>query len=93
LTCMCFRTYDTLTSELRQHLQHMDTDLLRIVVQTGADDTKAVLCQYPAMQRVSLVLLVLLIFLIRYLLHGIQEVSGSIPLISTKRMRYIAEKP
>lgn len=55
MTCMCFRTYDTLTSELRQHLQYVDTDLLRIVVQTGADDTKAVLCQYPAMQRVSLV--------------------------------------
>ena len=56
--------------ELGQHLQHVDTDLLRIVIQTSADDTEAVRCQYPAMQLVGLVLLILLIFLIRYLLHG-----------------------
>ena len=52
--------------ELRQHLQYMDADLLRIIVQTSADDAEAVRCQYPPMQLVGLVLLVLLIFLIRY---------------------------
>ncbi len=41
------------TSELRPHLQHMDADLLRIVIQTSADDAKAVRCQYPAMKLVS----------------------------------------
>ena len=56
--------------ELCQHLQHVYANLLRIVVQTGADDAEAIRCQYPAMQLVSLVLLVLLIFLVRYLLHG-----------------------
>ena len=61
--------YDPFVSELGQHLQHVDADLLRIVIQTGADDAEAVRCQYPAMQLVGLVLLVLLIFLIGYLLH------------------------
>ncbi|MDO4867335.1 MAG: hypothetical protein Q4C10_12365 [Clostridia bacterium] len=56
--------------EFGQHLQHVNTNLLRIIVQTGADDAEAVRCQYPPMQLVGLVLLVLLIFLIRYLLHG-----------------------
>ena len=40
------------------------TNLLRIVIQTGTDDTEAIRCQYPAMQLISLVLLVLFIFLI-----------------------------
>ena len=62
--------YDSLIPELCQHLQHVYANLLRIVVQTGADDAEAIRCQYPAMQLVSLVLLVLLIFLVRYLLHG-----------------------
>ena len=52
--------HDTLIPELGQHLQHVDTDLLRIIIQTGADDAKAIWRQYPAMQLVSLVLLVLL---------------------------------
>ena len=56
--------------ELRQHLQHVNTNLLQIIIQTGADDAEAARCQYPAMQLIGLVLLVLLIFLIRYLLHG-----------------------
>ncbi len=56
--------------EFEQPLKHVLSDLLRIVIQTGADDAEAVRCQYPAMQLVRLVLLVLLIFLIRYLLHG-----------------------
>ena len=46
-----------------------NTDLLRIIIQTGTDDAEAVRGQYPAMQLVDLVLLVLLIFVIRYLLH------------------------
>ena len=62
--------YDSFILELCHHLQHVDADLLRIIIQTGTDDTEAVWCQYPTMQFVSLVLLVLLIFLIRYLLHG-----------------------
>ena len=61
--------------ELGQHLQHVDADLLRIIVQTGADDTETVRCQYPTMQLVGLVLLVLLIFLIRNLLHGLLRSS------------------
>ena len=59
---------NTFIPEFGKHLQHMNADLLRIVIQTGADDTEAVWCQYPTMQLVGLVLLVLLIFLIRYLL-------------------------
>ena len=62
---------DPFTFELCQYLQHVDAYLLRIIVQTGTDDAEAVRCQYPAMQLVGLVLLVLLIFLIGYLLHGI----------------------
>ena len=65
-----FSFHDSFIPELRQHLQHMDADLLRIVIQTGADDTEAVWCQYPTMQLVGLVLLVLLIFLIRNLFHA-----------------------
>jgi len=53
----------------------MDADLLRIVVQTGADDAESIRCQYLVMQLVGLVLLVLLIFLILYLLHGILRLS------------------
>ena len=56
--------YDSFIPELGQHLQHVDAELLWIIVQTGADDTETVRCQYPAMQLVSLVLLVFLIFLI-----------------------------
>ena len=37
---------------------HWYADLLRIIIQTGADDTKAVRRQDPAMQLVGLVLLV-----------------------------------
>ena len=61
---------DSFIPELGQHLQHVDADLLRIIIQTGADDAEAVRCQYPAMQLVGLVLLVLLIFLIRNLFHA-----------------------
>jgi len=64
-----FSFYDTFIPELCQHLQHVDADLLRIIVQTSAYDAETVRGQYPAMQFVGLVLLVLLIFLIRYLLH------------------------
>ena len=46
-----------------------NTDLLRIIIQTSADDAESIRCQYPAMKLVGLVLLVLFIFLIRYLLH------------------------
>ena len=56
--------------ELGQPLQHVLSDLLRIIIQTGADDAEAARCQYPAMQLVGLVLLVPLIFFIGYLLHG-----------------------
>ena len=62
--------YKTFTSELGQHLQHVLADLLWIIIQTGADDAEAARCQYPAMQLIGLVLLVLLIFLIGYLLQG-----------------------
>ena len=50
----------TFIPELGQHLQHVNTDLLRIIVQTGADDAEAVWYQNPAMQLIGLVLLVLL---------------------------------
>ena len=61
---------NTFIPELRQHLQHVDANLLRIIVQTSADDAEAVRRQDAAMQLVDLVLLILLIFLIRYLPHG-----------------------
>ena len=48
----------------------MLADLFWIIVETGADDTETIRCQYPAMHLIGLVLLVLLIFLIQYLLHG-----------------------
>ena len=60
---------DSFIPELGQHLQHVDADLLWVIIQTSTDGAKAVRCQYPTMQLVGLVLLVLLIFLIRYLLH------------------------
>jgi len=60
---------DSFIPELGQHLQHVDADLLWVIIQTSTDDAKAVRCQDAAMQLVGLVLLVLLIFLIRYLLH------------------------
>ena len=47
----------------------MDADLLWIIIQTGADDAEAIWRQDTAMQLIGLVLLVLLIFLIRYLLN------------------------
>ena len=62
--------HDSFTPELCQHLQHVDADLLWIIIQTGADDAETIRCQNPAMQLVGLVLLVLLIFLVRYLFHG-----------------------
>ena len=64
-----FSFYNSFIPELGQHLQHVLADLLRIIIQTGADDAEAIRRQYPAMQLVGLVLLVLLIFLIRNLLH------------------------
>ena len=66
---------DAFIPELGQHLQHVDANLLRIIIQTGADDAEAVRCQYPAIQLIGLVLLVLLIFLIRNLLHGLLRSS------------------
>ena len=45
----------------------MNADLLRIIVQTSADDAEAVRRQDAAMQLIGLVLLVLLIFFIRNL--------------------------
>ena len=62
--------HDSFILELGQRLQHVDADLLWIIVQTGTDEPKPIQCQDPAMQLVGLVLLVLLIFLIRYLFHG-----------------------
>ena len=41
--------------ELGQHLQHVEADLLWIIIQTGTDDTEAVWCQNPAMQPVGLI--------------------------------------
>ena len=55
--------------ELGQHLKHVDADLLRIIIQTGADDAEAIRGQDTSMQLVGLVLLVFLIFFIRYLLY------------------------
>lgn len=63
--------HNSFISELGQHLQHVLADLLRIIIQTGTDDTEAVRCQYPAMQLVGLVSLLSFIFFIRYLLHDI----------------------
>ena len=42
--------HDSFIPELGQHLQHVDADLLRLIIQTGADDAEAVWCQYPPMQ-------------------------------------------
>ena len=56
--------HDSFISELRQHLQHVDADLFRVIVQPSADDTQSVRCQDAAMQLVGLVLLILLIFFI-----------------------------
>ena len=39
---------DSFIPELGQHLQHVDADLLRIIIQPCADDAKTVQCQYPA---------------------------------------------
>jgi hypothetical protein len=39
----------------------VDAYLLRVIIQTSTDDAEAIRCQYPAMQLVGLVLLVLLI--------------------------------
>ena len=36
----------------------MDADLLRIIVQTSADEPEPIRCQYPAMQLIGLVLLI-----------------------------------
>ena len=55
---------DTFIPELRHHLQHVNADLPRIIIKPGADYTEAIWRQYPAMQSVGLILLVLLIFLI-----------------------------
>jgi len=52
--------HNSFIPEFDQHLQHV---LPRIIIQTGADDSEAARCQYPAMQLVSLVLLVPLILL------------------------------
>ena len=41
--------HDSLIPEFCQHIQHVDADLLRIVVQTGTDEAEAIRCQYPAM--------------------------------------------
>ena len=62
-----FLFYHTFIPELGQHLQHVDADLLRIIIQPCTDDTETVRRQNAAMQLVGLVLLVLLIFFIRYL--------------------------
>ena len=67
---VCFMTKKNHLSELRQHLQHVDADLLRVIIQPSADDAKAGRRQDAAMQLVGLILLVLFIFLIRYLLHA-----------------------
>ena len=62
--------HNSFIPELGQHLQHVDADLLRIIIQTGADDAETVRRQDAAMQLVGLILLILLIFFIRYLLHA-----------------------
>ena len=66
-----FSFHNSFIPELGHHLQHVDANLLRIIVQTGADDPEAVRCQDPAMQLVALVLLVGFIFLICDLLHSV----------------------
>ena len=64
LVLSCADIEQPFISELGQHLQHVDADLLWIVVQPRADEAEAVRRQDAAMQLVRLVLLVLLIFLI-----------------------------
>ena len=51
----CKTLHSTIPSlpELGQHLQHVDADLLWIIVLTGADDAEAVRRQYPAMQLIG----------------------------------------
>ena len=68
---------DSFTPELGQHLRHVDANLLRIIVQTGTDEAEAIRCQYPAMQLVGLVLLVLLI---SYSLFDICFITANSPL-------------
>ena len=59
-----FSFHNSFIPELGHHLQHVDANLLRIIVQTSADDAEAVRRQDAAMQLVDLVLLILLIFFI-----------------------------
>ena len=60
----CF-FYDTLDSELCQHLLHMLINLLRIVIWKGTDVTESTRNQYPTMDHIGLVLPVLFILLMR----------------------------
>ena len=65
-----FSFYDTFIPELGQHLQHVNADLLRIIIETSADDTKAVGRQDFALYLVALIPPELIIFFVRYLLHS-----------------------
>ena len=69
--------HNTFIPELGQHLQHVDADLLRIIIQPCTYDAKAVRCQDATMQPVCLILLVLFVFFIRYL------ASFGPPIVST----------
>jgi len=64
VSCSAFLFHDSLTPELGQHLQHVDADLLRIVVQPRTYYSEAVRRQDAAMQFVYLIPLVLLISVI-----------------------------
>ena len=65
-----FLIHDSFIPELGKHLQHMLSDSFRVIIESGTDNSQTVRRQYPAMQLVGLVLLILLIFLIRYLLQA-----------------------
>ena len=47
--------YDSFIPELGEHLQHVNTYLLWVVIQTSTDDAEAIRCQDTAMQLVGLV--------------------------------------
>ncbi|MBQ9327383.1 MAG: hypothetical protein IJ225_02455 [Solobacterium sp.] len=65
-----FSFHDSFISKPGRHLQHVDADLLWIIIQTDAENTWPIRYQYPTIQLVGLVLLVLLIFLVGYRLHN-----------------------
>jgi hypothetical protein len=83
--------YNPFAPELRQHLQPMLGDLFGITVNAGADDPEPVRRQNSAVQLVGQVLLILLIFLDRYLLHGNLRLSWKTGICHSNANRFPRE--